>query len=195
MTKTVISIGHFKVKDVKEYLESGYAVIAYDPRKDVYRDYLKISNERFFPFDIAVMAGDTKTEVILKVIRDNRPSCVGTDRYLSSSTYYKEGADGPRWILTDEYLVKAVSIRSILEKFSEIEELYINCEGEEIPMIMDNPIDLFLRCKRVDVEFHCHVPHLNMTEQIVLDCIEKWRKNFIPTKKDYKPTYQFVRRG
>ncbi len=196
MITTVISIGHFKVVDVENYLAKGYNVIAYDPRREVYADYLKKNNGMFIPLDYAVLANDGKNEIILKVIRDkNVPDGEGTDCFEGASTYCSKGEiQGNRFLLTDEYPVKTLSLRSVLKEYDEIEELHINCEGEEVPMIMNNGVELFLRCKRIFVEFHCHVPHLNMTEQIVTECVEKWKEKFIPTKLDYKPNYQFDRR-
>lgn len=195
MDKIVISIGHFKVKNVEDYLNKGFTVIAYDPRKEVYVNYLKIINKRFHPFDFAVLADEGKTSINLRVIRDKALlDNLGTDCFLGSSTYQKGEIGGERFTLMSEYSVKAVSLISVLNKFTEIEELHINCEGEEIPMIMNNSVDLFLRCKRIYVEFHCHVSHLNMTEQMVAKCVERWEVNFISTKLDYKPNYRFDRK-
>ena len=198
MLKVAISIGHFKVKDVIEYLDKGFIVVAYDPRKDVYEKYLDITEHYFTPSPCAVMANSNTDEITLKIIRDKLVSDdMGSERDLSSSTYQKEKFEDNRYYVVDEYSVKAVSIHSVLEKFEEIEELHINCEGEEVPMIMENPVDLFLRCKKIYVEFHCHCSHLKMTKQMVLECVKKWEKDFESTcikGLEYKPFYQFIRK-
>ena len=199
MLKVAISIGHFKVKDIIEYLNKGFIVIAYDPRKDVYKKYLEITEHYFTPSPCAVMANSITDEIILKIIRDKQVSNdMGSERDLASSTYQKEKFEDNRYYVADEYSVKAVSIRSVLEKFDEIEELFINCEGEEVPMILENPIDIFLRCKKIYVEFHCHCPHLKMTGQMVSECVKRWEKDFeaICIKGlEYKPYYQFDRKN
>lgn len=198
MLKTIISIGHFKVEDIKKYLSKGFMVVAYEPRKDVYKKYLEIDEHYFVPQPFAVVANSTVDKIGLKIIRDRLVSDdMGTERDLASSTYQKEQFEDTRYFLADEYFVKTVSIHSVLEEFDNIEELFINCEGEEVPIIMENPVDLFLRCKKIYVEFHCHVPYLNMTEQMVLKCVKKWKNNFEPLLTEslkYKPWYQFNRR-
>ena len=199
MLNTVISIGHFKVKDIKEYLDKGFIVVAYDPRKDVYKKYLEIINQYFIPSPCAVVAGSVMDKINLKIIRDGLVSNdMGTERDLASSTYQKGQIEDTRYFLANEYSVETVSIRSVLEKFDEIEELFINCEGEEIPIIMENPVDLFLRCKKIYVEFHCHCSFLNQTKEMVLECVEKWKDAFEPILAEnlkYKPWYQFNRRS
>lgn len=198
MLKTVVSIGHFKVDDIKEYLNKGFLVVAYEPRKDAYAKYLEIVEHFFIHYPFAVVGGTATNKTVLRIIRDRLVSDdAGSERDLASSTYQERPFENNRYFLADEYSVENVSIHSVLEQFEEIEELYINCEGEEIPIIMENPVDLFLRCKRIYVEFHCHCPYLKQTKEKVLECVSKWEDYFEPILAkglDYKPWYQFNRR-
>jgi len=87
----------------------------------------------------------------------------------------------------EEKKASVVSIRSVLEKFHEVVALYINCGEDEIPIILNTPVDLFLGCKRIVVEFHC-------STSLISKCLKRWAKYFTFSKPDAKLTYTFVRR-
>ncbi|HUU88881.1 MAG TPA: hypothetical protein VMX17_14175 [Candidatus Glassbacteria bacterium] len=143
--KIVISIGHFKIEEVKKHLKFGYSVVSYTPSRKEYNDYLDIGNLKFAPYNFAIL--DVKG---------------------------------------DE--AKAFSIHSVLEKFDKVDILYLNCEGEEVPIVLNNPIDLFLRCKKIIVEFQGY-------STLQEECLKKWEKAFAVSKLDSKPTYRFMRKS
>ena len=182
--KVIISIGAFKVYEILSYLSKGYIVEAYDPRRDVYKEYLKINNKRFFPFDFAVLGNKTEDEIILNIIKDEAPSVNdGTNQFCSSSTHYNGLAELVSGCeLADKYLVKTISACSILEKHIEIEELHINCEGEEVSIIMNTSIDLFRRCKKIYAQIHIQkgdrYSYLCLPFEDIKRCTDKLSKYF-----------------
>lgn len=201
MKKVVISVGSFVPHMVREYLNRGFKVIAYDPRKEVYERYLKIKDDNFFPHNEAVVADESGKQVFLKILRA-RPERLlrpgqSKDPEKGSSTQNIEGEnfdnnyefDG----IVGKYPVPSVSIRSILEGYVEIEELHLICEGEEIPIIQKTPIDLFRRCKTIISTFPWKYPHLHQTEEMAKECIRKLSQYFT-AKKIIHCTWRFDRK-
>lgn len=200
MKKVVISIGSFRAKDVEEYLSKGFEVVAYEPRKDIYEKYLKINRENFFPYNFAVVADESVKSIILKIIKGRKlkEGFEESDWYVGSSTYCGEEANfEDSWQfegIVDKYPVKAVSIHSVLAEYKKIEELHFNCEGEEIPIILKTPIELFLKCKTIVVDFHWAHPHLNIPKEEGLKCLDKLSEYFEATIVKSNPIYKFERK-
>lgn len=212
MEKIAISIGAFIVRprpvdrgypSVEEYLAKGFTVVAYDPRKDVYEEYLTIKDENFSHYQVAVVVDDSKKEAILKVIKGRNTASKWKsnrkgDDYMGSTLHCSRDhnfEDDPRFEgIVDEYPVKLVSIRSILEKYSEIEELHLVCEGEEIPIILETPIDLLLRCRVIVSCFFWEYPYFHQTEEMEKKCIDKLSKYYIVEQIPGTQRFKFERK-
>lgn len=188
--KIVVSIGAFKAKEIPIYLAEGYTVKAYEPRKEVYNEYLEIDNERFFPFDFAVLGEKTEDEITLKVIEEQKdelkaPEVRPTKKGSSSSTHFEKNWESElyplNFKLVDSYPVKTILMSEILEAHEEIDKLFINCEGEEISIVKNTPIDLFLRCKWIEIHFHFQTErydYLHLSEKDRDFCIKKLSEYF-----------------
>ncbi len=84
---------------------------------------------------------------------------------------------------------------SILKRFDKIDELHINCEGSEIPIILGTDLLLFEKCMFIQVQFHDFVPFLSVTEEDVRACIEKLQQSFtIEQIKRGSTTFVFRRK-
>lgn len=207
MPKIVISIGTFKAKEIPAYLAEGYIVEAYEPRKEVYNEYLEIDNERFFPFDFAILGEKAEDEVILKIIEDQRdkfktPEMRLTKKGSSSSTHFKKNWESElisHLKFVDSYPVKTMLMSSILQTHEEIDKLFINCEGEEISIIKNTSIELFQRCKWIEVDFHLQPERydfLHLSNKDKIFCVNKLSKYFevIYNYTINRTRYQFVRK-
>lgn len=200
MEKIVISIGSFTTNKIKEYLSKGFKVIAYDPRRDVYEEYLKIEDAKFFPNNAAVVTNELLKEVILKIIKARKvlSPYLESDWYMGSTIHCDKEESfetSPEFSgIVDEYPVKAVSIRSILERYKKIEELHLLCEGEEIPIILRTPIDLLLRCKMIVASFPWNYPHLHLTEAMEKRCIDRLSMYFRVERILGNHSYKFDRK-
>jgi hypothetical protein len=81
--------------------------------------------------------------------------------------------------IVDSYPVKTISIRSILEKHDEIEELHLVCEGEEMPILLGTPIELLLKCRVIVPCFLWQYSHLHQTEKMEKECLVKMSKYYV----------------
>lgn len=210
MKKIAISIGAFKARpslnnypSVEAYLSRGFTVVAYDPRKDVHDEYLKIKNKNFVHHQAAVVAVKLTENTVLKVIRGRAlhwESKREGDWYMGSTLYCDEDYDfteSTRFSgVIDEYSVKVVSIRSILEKYKKIEELHLLCEGEEIPIIMKTPLNLLRGCRIIVSNFPWTYPHLHQTVAMERKCISKLSKCYNVTRQVMgNRCFKFVRKN
>lgn len=109
----------------------------------------------------------------------------------------------PKWqkdISKSEYFdgevkVKTVSMASILRTFPVVRECYMNCEGSEIPILLNTPLNLLGRCQYLCVEFHRFSSFLDISNGDVLRCVERLRPLFnICCIEDYHPAYEFTRK-
>lgn len=207
MKKLAISIGAFRARpmlqypSVEGYLTNGFRVLAFDPRKDVYEEYLEIKDENFHAFQMAVVAEVKETEAILKVLkgRDIRwKSNRKGDWYMGSTLHCDEEHDFTKSIqysgIVDEYLVQVTPFSPILEAFEEVEELHLLCEGEEIPIILKTPLDLLQRCKIIVSDFPWTYPHLHQTMEMENQCIEKLSVSYIHERLPGNRKYKFTRK-
>lgn len=73
--------------------------------------------------------------------------------------------------------------------------LLINCEGEEVPLIMMEPVETFTMFKDIKIEFH---PHL-YNDNAIYECVKKLSQRFDYsrhfTSKKNLPVYIFQRRN
>jgi len=121
--------------------------------------------------------------------------------------YYRSGQIGntitPVWqshVTLSEYFdkkveVNVVSMESVLQRFKEVKELWLNCEGSEIPILANTPLPLLARCEYISVEFHRFSSFLRITNGQVLACVERLKEHFNPVcGEDYHPYYEFFRK-
>jgi hypothetical protein len=121
--------------------------------------------------------------------------------------YYKGGRQGnsicTNWrnnVNEKEYFeksitIKTISMRDILSKYSKVKELWLNCEGSEIPIIMNTPLELLGKCEYIMCEFHRFSSFLNISEGDVLKCIEKLSPLFTcKLIENFHPCYEMFRK-
>ena len=175
---TVISVGSMSPQQVRATLNSGRIVVAYEPRKEIYEAYTKIKHSRFtcFPCAVSGKAGTT-------ILHEHGGASSICDMSL------------PHYHIDDEYEVEVVAMSDILLKYNGVRTLNLNCEGSEMSILMDTPIELLMRCKHIDVEFHQNCPYLNISKEDVMACVKKLEEKFVATRvSDENPYYSFVRR-
>lgn len=163
--KILISIGAINYQQAIEYIQQGFIVYAYDPRKSVFQEYLLAQKQykSIYPYDLAV--SDYNGEANL-------------------SRYHRSAATISRLGKIPSYKVRVVSMASVLKQFKCIDFLWINCEGAEIPIILNTELSLFEKCDRIDVSFHCFVPCLKITDKQVQQCLDKLSPSFHCALKD-----------
>jgi len=161
--KVIISVGSFTIDDVRNLLESDDScyIEAYEPREEVYQGYCNLAEEypnRFTPSNKAV-SGEFGKALL--------------NKRTTKSTICPVSTDIPNPYRNRLIEVDVISMSSILERFNEIDELHINCEGSEIPIIMETDLELFRKCKYIKVQFHNFVPFLNITQEDTAKCATK----------------------
>jgi FkbM family methyltransferase len=91
--------------------------------------------------------------------------------------------------------VRVVTMASVLRRFNRVRELWLNCEGSEIPILMGTPVELLTRCQYISVEFHRFSSFLNITNGDVIACVHKLSEKFdAKCVEDYHPYYEFFRK-
>lgn len=188
MDKTIISIGHFTDKDIRDRLgKSDVRIYAYDPQPDVCQEYSEIKNGRFTYYQLAVH-DDLRAGygVLVWPKSHHRVSCTTCMRWRED--FWKRGVLG--WA----YPVKVVSLASILAGHESIDELHIDCEGAEIDMLLNTPIELLEKCRLIWVEFHNHSKVVNVTYDDIEQCVRKVKDSFScrVVNSDH-PDYEFRR--
>lgn len=120
---------------------------------------------------------------------------------------FKEGALGntvldiERWCSGVEVVdfvgtvdIPAISMLSVLDRFTNVKELWLNCEGAEIDILMNTPIEALAKCAYVSVEFHRFSTFLNITNSDVMACVQRMSQRFRPVcGEEYHPYYEFFR--
>jgi len=167
MYRVVISIGCFTVKEVErmDLVQDKIILIFYDPHPEVCKR-----------FKIAF-----KDNPNVHVIQQAVSNWNGfTDFYLAgqSSSFTKiENAEKIKIkVRTLASVVKSAEAQYGLDspKF-----LFMNCEGEEVPIIQHNSIEQFCKFKKMYIEFH---PKL-YAEEIFQNCVDKLAESFNVMKK------------
>jgi len=177
--KIIISVGRFTDQDIIDRLENDNLcyIEAYDPLEKVYQKYLKIAEKypkRFVPSNNAVSAEFGESYLYAKTTKST--ICpINTDVVIDKD-HLKN--------------VSVVSMQSILERFDRIDELHINCEGSEIPIVMETDLSLFEKCDFIFIQFHTFIPFLSITQEDMLKCIEKLKSKFT-AKKIHKHDWAF----
>lgn len=174
--KILLSIGSVTAKEAIGYIEQGFIVYAYDPRKEVFQDYLSVQElyKDIYPFELAVSDFNGRAELSYS--------------YNGAATINLPGKIKP-----NSYSVQVVSMESVLKQFERIDFLLINCEGAEIPIILNTDLSLFEKCDRIDVSFHRFVPYLKITPRQVQQCLNKMCASFSCTLvKPKHPFFSFI---
>jgi len=185
MRKIYLSIGALQAKGIQGHLIAGYKVIAYEPEKRAFAAYQNLKE--------------------LKPIAFNHFMCfnqaVGSYEGTATLQISGGGDGGCSTILQtpvnhyDEYTVKVVSLKSILEPLEEVEIMNINCEGSEIDIILGTPIEFLVRCKNISIEFHKHYEMLKQTDEMIESCIKKLQERFeVDDHQTYHPYFEFIRK-
>jgi len=207
MKKLAISIGAFRARPVLDYpsvegyLAKGFKVLAFDPRKDVYEEYLEIENEDFQAFQMAVVATVKESEAVLKILKGReirwKSNRIG-DWFMGSTLRCDKKhnfAESKEYQgIVDKYLVKVIPFCPILEAYHEVEELHLLCEGEEIPIILETPIELFLKCRIIVSDFPWTYPHLHQTKEMENQCVEKLSKYYTVKQLPGNRKFKFERK-
>ena len=173
----IISIGSFSAAQVVKELRNNKTVIAYDPRKAMCKDYAEINHPNFKWFAQAV---------------SGKPGKLTFYEHEGSSTVLPM-TDCP-FAIDDTYEVDVVAMSDVLLTYPEIERMTINCEGSEISIIMDTPIELLARCKDIGVEFHRFCKYLNISVEDVKKCVKKLEERFTSRVIDPTQPYMTFRR-
>jgi FkbM family methyltransferase len=173
MKPIVISIGSFSAQQVIDTLANNLIVVAYDPRLAMCEAYSKINNINFrwFPQAVSGKAGKL--------------------------TLYEHGGSSTVLPMTncpfqidDVYDVDVVAMTDVLLPYESVEHLSLNCEGSEISIIMDTPIELLARCKNIGVEFHHFCDYLDISDVDVQQCVTKLEERF--TSKIVNVTQPYI---
>jgi hypothetical protein len=160
MKKVILSIGSLTVGEVQRMDNGIFLFYCYDPCPSVYAKFCETfrDNKNVICFPDAVSFYNGKANLNLN----------GTESELVD---YKSN-------LTTE--VKVISLQNVVsmvltEQSLDCElNLLLNCEGEEISIIMGTPIDLLKGFKRIKIEFH---PHL-YNESAMFECVKKLSQHF-----------------
>ena len=203
---TIISVGAFTVDEVSRLLpvvgtaaaaDSSRAVInainlhIYDPRHSVASSFA----EKF--------VNDNRVTVYQEAVSDSngvqRLSLKGTE----SSLLHIDGDDTQRIDVMTTSLIRAVNrVTSQHDTITNPQRiiLVMNCEGEEIPIILNTPLDVFENFSDIKVEFHPDVyiqQGWNPGDKIK-SCVERLSKIFRPifqeTSVKKQPVVVFVRK-
>ena len=177
MESIVISIGSFSAEQALMELGSSRTVVAYDPRRAMCEAYSKINDPKFrwFPQAVSGKAGKL--------------------------TFYEHGGSSTVLPMTncpfeidDVYEVDVVAMADVLLPYADVERLSLNCEGSEISIIMDTPIELLARCRSIGVEFHHFCDYLNISNEEVQQCVDKLKNRFVSRVIDPVQPYITFRR-
>jgi len=179
-SKILLSIGSVTSKEAIDYIKQGFIVYAYDPRKSAFEDYLKVQriySSSMYPYALAV--SDFNGESDLSQPYDGS----------ATITIFEKVKPG-------SYKVQTVSMASILKQFKHIDLLLINCEGSEIPIILNTDLYLFEKCYQIDVSFHHFVSYLKITMHQIKQCLDKMHTSFNYTLiKPKHPFYSFINKA
>jgi len=173
--RVFLSVGALQVPGIKDQLKNGYTVVAYEPEKEAFARYRTVEHKNFFPINKAV--SDFNGKVTLQADGGNSSILDTPDK-----TWIKE-----------TYEVEVVSLESVLRKIKKVQVLHLNCEGAEIPILMNTSLDLLERCKRIYVEFHTFRKNLCIADEEVQTCVKRLGQRFkVKDKHTYHPYYEFL---
>ena len=163
-----LSIGALDVAGIKDRLDKGFTVVAYEPEEKAYVKYQSVKHQNLFIFNKAVSDFDGQT-------------------VLYDCTILSQESFGRR---SD---VEVVSLDSVLDPIKEVHVLHLNCEGSEIPILMNTKMKNLVKCKRIRVEFHKFVPRFCITDETVQACVQRLGQRFkAKDQHTYHPDYVFL---
>lgn len=190
MGNLIVSIGDFNREELAEKLSDHNLdrLILYEPNPLVYETYIGLS-DKLTVIEKAVRAEPGHCRLFV-IERKESPGDLSP-----TSTAYKGQVLDLNYKLRRVIDVACVSLSAVLSTWREVDELYIDCEGEEISLIQETPIELFKRCKFIEVSFHAFVAFHGITTEQISDCCMRLRQYF--DECDLMPadfTHKFVRK-
>lgn len=158
----VISVGCFTIEEVKHLrvLHNKIALDLWEPHPEVAKG-----------FEIA-FEDNSQIRIIQQAISDKEGFA---DLYLagqSSSLTLIEGV--PLVKVRTRTLASALYLAESMYGVASPKILFMNCEGEEIPIIQQTPMEELLKFKRIQIEFH---PKL-YSDEVLQSCVNKLTKHF-----------------
>ena len=182
--KIVIDIGAFNLGRLERRMNPkkkkyrGFKYICYDPCASVHEKRKPLVCDRLETHDVAV--SDYNGSATLREPKHCSKGATMCEHNLED--YYNDG-----------YIVNVVSCLSILEKYERVHTLMLNCEGSEIPILMNTPMGQLKKCKNIEVEFHVFMKFYNL--DTVKKCLERLEPHFkIKCKDDFHPCYELKRK-
>lgn len=162
MRNIIVSIGCFTIKEIQQLrLKQNKSILFYfDPRPKIFEEF-----EKAFKNDFDV-------HIISEAV-----SCYTGIGYL----FLADGASSMTEI--KDYSKIEVKVRSLINVEEEIEKkygsdnqksLFMNCEGAEIPIILQTPLEILKKFKMIKIEFH---PKL-YAENLIQRCVDKLSSSF-----------------
>ena len=168
--RVYLSIGALCPVGIKDILQKGFTVVAYEPEKKAFAKYQEIEHPNLFIFNKAVSDFNGQTTLYDCTI-------------LPQDTFENHAS------------VEVVSLDSDLDPIKKVHILHLNCEGSEIPIIMNSSLDNFAKCKRIWVEFHQFVSRLRITDKMVQECVARLGQRFkVKDQHTYHPDYEFLKK-
>lgn len=172
MKPIIISIGAFSPLQALDSLQGNHHVVVYEPRGDICEGYSKIEMPDFEWYQCAVSGIEGRMIF---------------HQHEGSSTILP--VTNCPFVIDDEYEVDVVAMSDVLSPYPVVHRMSMNCEGSEISIIMETPIELLARCKSIDVEFHKFCDYLSITNEDVQRCVSKMEKRFICNIADPIPPF------
>jgi FkbM family methyltransferase len=173
----VLSIGWFTKNDIIKLLRfrNNIHIVAYDPCQEVLQEYKSIESSRLKVEGEAVEAG-----------RGIRKLFIDSSNRGATST-----KRGP---LENTVDVSTLTLSDVIAKHGEFDYVYINCEGSEIPIILNTPLEVLLQCAVLFVQFHKFLGLVSESE--IEQCINKLKTHFnYKVIEERYPNYKFVQKG
>jgi len=181
--KRCLSIGAFTARETRAKLDDHCEVIAYEPKRSYAEEVKSIDSDLFYHLPFAV--GTEDGVATFREMGDTSSNLAST--ILSG--------ESEKFRTKDSYEVEVEDIKKILEKWKPINEIYFDCEGSEISLIMETPVELFLQAEYIEIEFHTFLEHLNQTKEQVSACLEKFDFHYrVEVKNDYWGIYSLYRK-
>jgi len=192
MNKLVVSIGAFNRKLLDDRLSDGWTVVHYEPNPLLHASYNHEDNPHFTLVKKAVCA---KAGIVpLQVVKKHRENDILD---LSATTTYitEKIARDAEYKHIQFFDVEAVTLTDVLAPFEEVDELNVNCEGEEVRLMLETPMETLLKCKMMLVEYHGFVEFIGITKDQVQQCNDRLWPHFdhgMPKKWSWN--WRYIRR-
>lgn len=188
----VVSVGCFCVNSLREWqAHTRCLVVDYEATPETYlgkRELEKLNGTAMGTIECHPDAvTDRDGKIVLYRFKE---SALGNT--VLGPARWRDRVDTADFIGTVEVL--STSMASVLSRFDRVRELWLNCEGAEIDILMNTPMDLLARCAYISVEFHRFSTFLNITNGDVMSCVDRLSSKFRAVcSENYHPYYEFFR--